>query len=345
MKVQVVMASVLVLSTVILLPMVQSDPMTAPVSTTCVAPSIHQSPPQLHHDEMEQLYDSIIEKINKGDDPTNETRELLQYQEIQEMLALIADNESRATIDILFSNKPSFVKRMYLLQQVTTANERQQTALQQHICWLCEVTLSHTLTSIDEIGALEIVQSVNISKQQLVDSETHWSTFLRGNPSVAALFDPEEFDLVVYALILFSCLLVYVLVSSGILTALATSDSVLIWQMGVGVIESLLFGIAMSGVIDELRFNVLGNRSIITWIAEEVIFRLVPFLSAYEDGITTMISSTLALVLIAGYFVVYMIPLFTFVAGGLFSLAIPLVASLIIYYLYDRWILGASPSI
>jgi hypothetical protein len=343
-KFAVLIVCLLVLSTCILLPTITSEPILTQSKMIHCGSGVIQPAPQNHNDEIRGIYEHIIERLELGEDPTYDVQLLLCYPEVQSMLSLIADNDSISTVDMVFSDKPTIIKSLYLTQKVITTDEKRQQETYQKIQSLFDATMSFDIDSIDDIYALDIVQSLNISKDHLSNYYTQWQTYLLDNPSVARLFDPAEFDLVLYGIILFICLLFYIFVFNGVVVVFG-AQFVEFYPIVVGVIESTLFGIVMSGLLCEIRPQLLRNRSIITWIAEELIFKFVPSLSMYKEGIEEMISSTFALVLLAGYFAAYLyMPLLTFFAGGAFSVAIPVVLSLIIYYVLTFMVRDRTPS-
>lgn len=327
-KITVIITGFLILSTVVLHPAISSE------SVLLESERFKEMLHKQNFDEIKTIYENVVHKIDIGKDPTQEVKKLLGFEEVQNILSYIADNRSIDRINILFSNKPPVIKNLLLtknLVQDTTEESKQYNQIKTII----DETLSSDIHSIDDICRLELVQSLNLSGGTISELYDHWESFLLKHPSIASMFDIDESDLLIFVLILFTCLIIYIFVFNGLVAAVFTDLILLYYQFGVGVVEAVLFGIGMSGLIDEIRPRVLGNRSIVTWIAEEIIFKFFPFLSLYEEGVKEMISSTFAIVLLAGFMAAYLfIPFFTFIAGGLFSVALPLIVSAAIFSLF-----------
>jgi hypothetical protein len=327
-KITVIITGFLILSTVVLHPALSSESVL--LESERAKEMLHQQ----NLDEIKTIYENVVHKIDTGKDPTREVKQLLGFEEVQSILSCIADNRSVDRINILFSNKPPVIKNLLLTNdflQDTTKESEQYTQMKT----IFDEALSSEIHSIEDIYRLEIVQSLNLSRDQISELYNHWESFLSKHPSIASMFDIDESDLFILVLIIFTCLVIYILIFNGLVAAVFTDVILVYYQLGVGVVEAVLFGIAMSGLIVEIRPRVLGNRSIVSWIAEEILFKFFPFLSLYEEGVKTMISSTFAIVLLAGFMAAYLyMPFVTFFAGGLFSVALPLIVSAAIFYLF-----------
>ncbi|MBS3749007.1 MAG: hypothetical protein KGY67_04845 [Candidatus Thermoplasmatota archaeon] len=197
---------------------------------------------------------------------------------------------------------------------------------------------------IQEGKETNIIHSLNFgNKYQLKKSIITPSSQV--TDSIIPPFFTQEFDILTFGSILFLFLIAYIFLFNGAVCSLFTDQILNNYKLLVGVLESVLFGVLMSGVIDEIHIKIMGNRSIVTWIAEEIIFQFLPFLSIYEEGVKEVISSSFAVLLLGSYLIAYISsPTFAFIAGGVFSLSIPTIMTIIVYLIYSH-VVNKDPSV
>jgi hypothetical protein len=292
-------------------------------------------------DEIKNLYEMLIYKINADLDPTTEIKSLLTFEEIQTIFSLIDGNESIERIRMIFSDKPSIVKNLFLTRELIKDRTRESETYYE-INDIFDTSIIYEIESVDDIHDLEIVQTLNLSKSQLLQLYDHWHNFLWENPSIAKLFDFEEPDVVVFILIFLGCLIAYVFIINGLLATIITADHLFILTLAIGTIEAILFGLAMTFSMAE--FYPLNNRSITNLIAEFVIF-LVPSLGEYWGGVEAMVSYSFGLLFLVFFLALYVYsPLISFICAGLFFIGINVLISIIVFFLYNLIIENIRPT-
>lgn len=284
-------------------------------------------------DEIKGFYETIIYKMNAGLDPTTEIKSLLTIKEIQTIFSLLDGNESIERIRMIYSDNPPIVKNLFLTRELLKDRTRESERYGE-IKDIFDNAISYEFKSIDDIYELEIVQTLNLSKSQLLQLYDHWHNFLLQNPSVAKLFDLDNPDLVILIFVFLVCLIAYIFVVNGMIATVFNTEFLLVLTLSIGVVEAAIFGVVMSGFLREMRFGILSNRSLIVWIAEEVIYRIFPSLIAWDEGIKEMISSSFALLFLVLFLATYMyVPAFTFFCAGLFSVGFNIIISVIVFFI------------
>lgn len=339
-KIAVLFTCFFILTTGTMLPTITSES-TLHLSTNSQSYNDNFSPvPENRSDEIKNLYETVIYKMNAGLDPTIEIKSLLTFKEIQNTVSLLDGNESIERIHMIFSNRPSIVKNLFFTRELIKDRTRESEPYNE-IHDFFNTTILYELESVDDIYELEIVQALNLSKSQLFQLYDHWHNFLLQNPSVAKLFEFDNPDLVILFLIFFACLFVYVFVLNGMLATVITADMLLILTLSIGALEAFLFGLGMTILMAEIR--PINDLSITNLIAEFLI-SIIPPLGIYKAGIEAMISYSFGLLFLGLFLSIYMfVPLIRFFCASLFSIGINAIASLFFFFIYKIFIENIRP--
>lgn len=329
-----------ILTTGVLLPTITSESMLLLSKKSQLYNDTFNSISENSSDEIKNIYEMVIYKINAGLDPATEIKSLLSFEEIQSIFSLLDGNESIERIRMIYSDKPSIIKNIFLTQDLIKDRTRESETYKE-INYIFDDSIIYEIESVDDIHDLEIIQTINLSKSQLLQLYDHWHNFLLQNPSVANLFDFEEPDWVILILIFLGCLIAYVFIINGLLATIITADHLLILTLSIGVIEAFLFGLTMTFFMAESSpFN---NGSITNLILNLLIF-LVPSLGEYRNGVEAMVSYSFGLLFLALFLATYMYsPLINFICAGLFSVGINAIFSLILFFIYNILIENISP--
>jgi len=152
------------------------------------------------------------------------------------------------------------------------------------------------------------------------------------------ILNTTEFDAALYILLLFVVLLIYTFVFNGFVTSSIMINEAILYYYSliIGALESFVFGVLFSAILDEIHLNITGYPTIIDWLVENFIYKFLPFLQQWDAGVHEAISSSIAIIVLAVYLYLYN-GIINFIGGGLFSLSLPFILSFMIYFLIPQY--------
>jgi hypothetical protein len=233
--------------------------------------------------QINSLYQNLIEKVRKNQDPTDEFNLLLSFTEIKEVILDISDNESLYLIETMFSNIGLFEKTIELNRYAQNINSKNQNTTIDKLTDEINFIISHNITSLDYLYKHP---RINLSDQEISNLIYEWNNYLEKNQNLITIFLDFELDCQTIFII---AVLIWGFFYSGLAIAIPSLFPTILCYS-----EALIIGLGSS--------TVLGSIGLIKEFVQ-FLFDNFPFLAIYLDneGLEAAMASLICL-LVTGVF-------------------------------------------
>jgi len=227
----------------------------------------------------------------------------LDKKEIQENVQSLCGNASIDTLNVVFSNTPTFIKKIKLFQYKYSLRQGYKNDTVQEFMDLISVISTYKINSIDDIDKID-----EIPKEYKDIIKEFYNKWIESEKAEQIINLANKFELnpLIVGIIVFSVVVIWGMAYGGVATL--TANSALFYTMGICVIESLFFGIVSNAYIAD---SMVGNETkIYDALAEWVSNYLLPWMS-FEfaehliSGIMVILLTGLFLGILAGPLVLY----------------------------------------
>lgn len=285
--------------------------------------------------EIELLYEQMKNKIYNNCDPSEEITELISHPELKNILQEISDEETFSTIEVLFSDKNWIIKRLKLIQYSNVLEEKKQNENFQIFKNEFNSIIASDISSLEDIEQLDVIQRYNVTYGNIETFYSYWEEYLNDNSRIKSILQSSEFDPLIFFAIFFVWLLIYTFTFNGLVTAFYNEMLCIYYPLIIGMLEAFVIGVIGGAFLfDQFQFSILGNLSFVEWITNNIIYKLFPQLEIWDKAIQEIVSSTLAILCLGIYILIFdMSDLIQFFGGGFFSISIPLLLSVITYFI------------